>query len=535
MKTVVQCFLFIACSIAPALAQHSLLPFVNRLYTSPDMARPIYVAGSLATSSTLWVDPAGDDATAEIGRPEKPFASPETASAVAPPGSTIFLRPGGYNIYSNSVIAPAGGRITGYGATITNWLAPTWRPAFRVTDDSIIEGIHVVMARSGSNVFQVAVGTGVIPPAGATTPGPTNFVIRNVTCLNGDSDVFFFFGTNTWGSLYNVHAKARWDTIAYNNIKQLKVYNSVFEAIGPNSKAGNEDASHSIAAGSFFQNTRAEFYNCVFKAQNTNSYNIYSTGAPGNGAYTNQFFFYNCTLENDGAQSLATNVYQDGFVSTEITFLGTDVASSNLPPGISYAFLPRTNLVQNISLDVTAYARGGTVTNGSLITTPVVKVKKVTRDIIQVIASATGNSFSPGARLVLVTPLPGGISRIFVRDGQANVDVSDFFSYRQFSNDVEGSQMNALSGMEKETDYGLIELSLRDSGVHLLELQFNVSGLSTEKTSSIVKSGAIVGKARRTIANLAGTGTFRDNSGEYSSIIQATWRITGDTLEIEEP
>ena len=43
----------------------------------------------------------------------------------------------------------------------------------------------------------------------------------------------------------------------------------------------------------------------------------------------------------------------------------------------------QTNLVQNINLTITAYAEGETVTNGVLVTRPVLKFKRSSKDIVQ--------------------------------------------------------------------------------------------------------------------------------------------------------
>jgi hypothetical protein len=499
----------------------------NQARFATQSAIAFYAAGALRSDETLWVDPDGNDSTGEIGRSDRPFASPEAASSRAPAGSTIVINPGSYSIYTSSVVVPPGGRIIGYGAVITNWLAPTFNPAFRVTDNSVIEGMHIVMGRTGSNVFQVAVGTGL-----AAVFSPTNFLIRRVTCFNGDTDVFYFSGTNTWGSIRDAHARSRWDTVAYNNIKDLKVFDSVFEAVGPNSKEGSEGLSHNVACSATVQGTRAEFHNCVFKAENTNSHNVYSVSAHGLGPFTNSFFFYNCTFTNNGLYSLGTNTDQNAYATTEITFLGCNVVLSNLDPRIRYTFLPRTNLVQNLTLTLTAYTEGETRANGNLSTTPVIRLKRSTKEIIQLLGDATTNRFSAAARLILETPLPGTSSRFVIRDGSHKVDVSAFFTYKQFIEGAKGSQMNTQSGAEQSKDYRILQFSLHDSGERQLNLRFNVTGFSTETSGNFIRLGTWT-RTQRTVGNLSGTGSFRDDSGNYFLIVRGTLTVAGGELEVE--
>src|ERR1044071_8692820 len=102
------------------------------------------------------------------------------------------------------------------------------------------------------------------------------------------------------------------------------------------------------------------------------------------------------------------------------------------------AFSPHTNVVQNINIKVVVYSEGEETTNGTVVTKPVIKQTKTTRDIIQLLGDATTNTFSAGAKLLLVNSLTFDTTTIMVKDGTNEVIVTDFFSYEDVgSNDVE--------------------------------------------------------------------------------------------------
>ena len=194
---------------------------------------------------------------------------------------------------------------------------------------------------------------------------------------------------------------------------------------------------------------------------------------------------------------------------------------------------PTTNLVQNINLKLTVYTEEDTTTNGSVVTTPVLKLSRSTKDIIQLLGEATTNAFSPSAKLVLVSPLEDGDSSIIVQDGATQVDVSDFFSYDQTSSgDVHGSISNTVSKVEKETDYNIVEFSMHDHGAFKLGAHFDAAGLATVKSSTIVKSGTVLGKSHQVAANLAGEGDFTDDLGTHYIIVQVSITITGNTVVV---
>jgi hypothetical protein len=195
---------------------------------------------------------------------------------------------------------------------------------------------------------------------------------------------------------------------------------------------------------------------------------------------------------------------------------------------------PVTNVVQTVSFLLTVFTEGEVVTNGSVVTKPVLKLKIATKDVIEALGTGTGNNFSAKAKLILVTPLDGDESSIFVQDGTNKVDVSELFSVDDVgSTEVQGSSENTISGAKTATDYSIIRLRLRDHDTQILPAHFELSGLSTDKSAGIVIGGIIRGKSHQITLNLAGTGDFTDGTGTHSFIATGTVTVTGKTLSVE--
>jgi hypothetical protein len=195
---------------------------------------------------------------------------------------------------------------------------------------------------------------------------------------------------------------------------------------------------------------------------------------------------------------------------------------------------PTTNVVQTLSFTLSILAEGDATTNGSVITTPVLKLKKSTKDIISVLGTATGNTFSTKAKLIAVTSLSDDNTSLFVQDGTNKVDVSVFFAYDQVgSTDVQGSSINTVTGVKTGTDFSIIRLQLQDHDSTTLTAHFDLSGMSTVKTTTIVIAGVVRGHAHQTSATLAGSGDFTDSSGTHSAIVTGTITVTGTTLEVD--
>jgi hypothetical protein len=191
----------------------------------------------------------------------------------------------------------------------------------------------------------------------------------------------------------------------------------------------------------------------------------------------------------------------------------------------------QTNLVQTISMGITAYQEGDVSTNGSIVTQPVIILKRATKDIIQLIAGALNTSISTKAKLLLITPIPEDDPTIVIQDGTNRVDVTGFFDVDTQAS-LGGFSVNTVSGVGKGTEYQIFRLRLRDNGGQILEAHFDVTGLSTVKTATIGKPGAVIGEARGISAVLFGTGDFTDGLVTHDLIVQVTLSVSGSTVQV---
>jgi len=191
--------------------------------------------------------------------------------------------------------------------------------------------------------------------------------------------------------------------------------------------------------------------------------------------------------------------------------------------GIPQARADQTNVVQNLSIQLWGVQPGGSVTNRNVVTTGIGPAVVSNRQIIQALGTATGNSFSPPARLVIVTPYGGGDSLVQVRDGSKQVDVTGFFSHQQLSAVLSGSQSNMKSHGVVSLDYSIQRFALHDvAGLPGLGLHFDMSGFTSE-TSANRPDG--VGDLQ---IDCAGSG----DAGGNLLILHGDVEVRGDRLEV---
>lgn len=192
------------------------------------------------------------------------------------------------------------------------------------------------------------------------------------------------------------------------------------------------------------------------------------------------------------------------------------------------AFLCRadqTNLVQNLSLRLGGIEQGSTQTNRNIVRTSADPVRVGTSEVIQQLGTTTGHSFSDQAILVLVTPLPGGIPAIVIRDGTSAVDVSSFFVYEIKTGFVSSSQSNLRSGRSSSTDFSVQRLALVDSANYpALTLHFDVQGIAVDTTTT----GPNAAPRVELDASVSGWG---DQSGKLL-LLEGTFRVQGYSLEV---
>jgi hypothetical protein len=225
----------------------------------------------------------------------------------------------------------------------------------------------------------------------------------------------------------------------------------------------------------------------------------------------------------------------------------------------------QTNVVQNLSIQLSGVEQvtpvavpqivpGSVHTNGGpiLLLPSAAAVRVDTRQVIQALGLATSNTFSSTGRLVVVTPLGGGVSSIQVRDGSNTVDVTGFFLHQQLSNVVSNSFPKWKFGNVTETEFSIQEFALQDSSGHpALGLHFNISGFATETTGNICHvqllpilppthagksclgtgaSSNIGNGVQHSDLNINGSGTG-DRNGSLL-ILQGFINVFGNTLEV---
>jgi hypothetical protein len=183
----------------------------------------------------------------------------------------------------------------------------------------------------------------------------------------------------------------------------------------------------------------------------------------------------------------------------------------------------QTNLVQGLYLHLTGVSQGTTQTNGNIERTSLSPLTIETHDVITVLGSASGNSFSDAAKLVLITPLAGSSPTIWVRDGTVSVEVTSFFEYEVKTGVLTSSVTNLKSGRNSSSDYSIQRLALAGAPSANLAIHFDVQGIAAQNTVTGV-AGA------RTELNASVTG-FGDEGGQLL-ILEGSFRLHGSSLEV---
>ena len=147
-----------------------------------------------------------------------------------------------------------------------------------------------------------------------------------------------------------------------------------------------------------------------------------------------------------------------------------------------------TNVVQDLSINLSGLGQGPSVTTGNVTITRTTDQHIETADVIAALGNAMGKTYSDAAKLVVITPLGGGNSSIAVRDGTASDDVTVFFVHEQTSQSVGSSELNSKSGRSSSTDYSIQHFALIDvQGVTPLSLHFDVRGIAVDTSLTTAK------------------------------------------------
>lgn len=189
------------------------------------------------------------------------------------------------------------------------------------------------------------------------------------------------------------------------------------------------------------------------------------------------------------------------------------------------AWADQTNLVQELNIQLNGIKQGPTTTVRNQVITSLDYARVGTRQVVEALGTATGNTFSQSARLVVITPLGGGYSKVVVRDGGNSVDVSSFFDHTQQGGEVTSSVLNTRSNRGVTNVYGIQRFVLADSPVYgAVGIHFDVNGIAVDNSSTDASA-----PGSETNADVVGSG---DKAGT-TVILQGTIRIRGHTLEVE--
>jgi len=191
----------------------------------------------------------------------------------------------------------------------------------------------------------------------------------------------------------------------------------------------------------------------------------------------------------------------------------------------------QTDEVLVLNIQLKEVSQGPTTTNRAGVVSTSVQVRRITSaDIIQVLGTATWNTFSSNAQLVLLTPTNDlDAWTVQIRDGNNQLDVSGFFVHQPGALEVGSSSFNPRTGNASGADYGVDSFTLQDQGgFPSLTEHFSVSGLTITGSRGVLKRGQVVGQVDRVDAQVSGTG---DNNGS-ATVIQGSIHAVGTGTEV---
>jgi hypothetical protein len=188
-----------------------------------------------------------------------------------------------------------------------------------------------------------------------------------------------------------------------------------------------------------------------------------------------------------------------------------------------------TNIDAALVLDfnLSAVSQGPTTTTSAGVVADVQVTKITSRDIIAVLGASTGDTFSPKARLVVLTPTNDLEDwKVEIQDGTTSVDVTAYIGHQPGADSVGSAFVSARTGAAGETEYSIDGFSLQDKpGYPALTEHFSVSGFTATASKGVVnRRGQITGQMNSIDADVSGTG---DSNGQLL-IIEGT--VDGDGI-----
>lgn len=162
-----------------------------------------------------------------------------------------------------------------------------------------------------------------------------------------------------------------------------------------------------------------------------------------------------------------------------------------------------------LNFHLTGVSQGPTTTTTSGVTADV-KVSEITsRDVIRVLGTATGNSFSSKARLEILAPTNDLENwTVQISDGTKTVDVTSFVGHQPGGASVGSAWVTRRTGAAGGTEYSIDGFNLQDQpGFPALTEHFSVSGFTVTTERGVVnRRGQIVGQMDSIQADVSGTG-----------------------------
>jgi hypothetical protein len=207
-------------------------------------------------------------------------------------------------------------------------------------------------------------------------------------------------------------------------------------------------------------------------------------------------------------------------LSLTVLFTGLWAASSH---GV-------TNLVQTITVSAVTYSQGSTTTNGTLVTKRLAGGTLFTPDVVNVIGTSLGTTFSSKARLLRITPLlPPDESAVVIQDGTNRTDVSGFFDIDAVSDTMESSILDIATGRFTAVDFDVQRFQFHNAGGFPdTTLHFDVQGFTSTRSQSVAGGGLVIGQAPQVVATVAGPG----DRGGTNLVVRGSIRILGVSLEV---
>jgi hypothetical protein len=177
---------------------------------------------------------------------------------------------------------------------------------------------------------------------------------------------------------------------------------------------------------------------------------------------------------------------------------------------------PVTNTYEALvlNLNLNAVSQGPTRTSSAGSTTGVNVSSVSSRDVIQVLGAATGNTFSRQARLVVLVPTNDLDTTwiVQIQDGTKSVDVTGFIGHQEGPYSVGSAFVQSRTGSAGGTEYSVDGFTLQDqAGFPALTEHFNVAGFTATTSSGIVGRRGVVRQIDAINADVSGTG---DSSGQ---------------------